>query len=253
MIRFARVVHVIGNAPNGKFDAKLVKLSISGSINEVSAYAKKLSDLEFLVEIVTATIGRELGLPIPEPIIAFSTDGNDILFASVDAKHPDLTRQLTITNHQTVANTPENMEIMQLLSNWEYISLAISFDEWIANGDRNTGNILFDGENIFTLIDHNLAMRLPFSPSSPVQNMLMNIKLSFTQDEVAKQRLRNNIQKIIHDIDKQLPRLATKDLAEQIKDIDSQLISDMIHFLEHRLGFLTSITLGKIPVKQLSL
>ena len=35
---------------------------------------------------------------------------------------------------------------------------VIGFDEWIANGDRNLGNILWDGQKEFYLIDHGLAM-----------------------------------------------------------------------------------------------
>lgn len=35
---------------------------------------------------------------------------------------------------------------------------VIGFDEWVANGDRNIGNILWDGQKEFYLIDHGLAM-----------------------------------------------------------------------------------------------
>lgn len=252
MIRVARIVSIIGNADNGRFNAKHVKLAFKDSAYEVSAYAKKLGDLDLLVEIVSALIGIELKLPIPEPVLAISIDGKEAWFASIDVKHPDLSRRLLIENDQ-VTNTPQNGKILKQLADWPAIHDAIGFDEWIANSDRNTGNILYDGKDQFFLIDHNLAMRLPFSPSAPINNVLLNIKLAFTRDDVSKQRLKNQIIFAIEGINYQIPQSICERLLQQAENLDRQILTDMVDFLIERLHHLTPITKSKITTKQLSL
>jgi hypothetical protein len=252
MIRVARIVSVLGKADNGRFNAQRVKLSFHDSKYEVSAYAKKLTDLDFLVEIVSALIGREINLPIPEPVIAVSMDDNDILFASVDVKYPDLTRRLTF-NNDTVKDSPDNQALFKTLSDWPTIHQAIGFDEWIANGDRNTGNVLYDGANQFFLIDHNLAMRPQFMPESPINNALLNIKLFFTQDEVGRQRIKNHIAVMISDMEPELPKTIVDRLLTEHDNLNRSVLMSMVDFLNQRLQHLTAITHQKIVTRQLSL
>jgi hypothetical protein len=44
-----------------------------------------------------------------------------------------------------------------ILSAWSQVGQAISFDELVANGDRNPGNVLWNGVQ-FTIIDHERAL-----------------------------------------------------------------------------------------------
>lgn len=252
MIRIARIVSVLGKADNGIFNAHRVKLIFHDSKYEVSAYAKKLGDQDFLVEILSALIGREIGLPIPEPIIAISLDGNDVLFASVDVEYPDLTRRLSLDNNK-IMPTPENSALLKKVSEWIHIYDAIGFDEWIANGDRNLGNILFDGNDKFFLIDHNQAMRLPFAPETPINNQLLNIKLLFTQDEVGKQRIKSHISVMVDGIDPNLPESIVNRLLAQHTGLDRTILKSMVDFLHQRLQHLTEIANQKIIIRQLSL
>lgn len=251
MIRTARIVNFLGDAGNGRFGAKRVTLAFAEHRYEITAYAKQLSELDFLVEIVSALMGREIGLPIPEPVIA--TDGKSYWFASVDLKYPDLGRSMAIKD-DALLDTPGNKAILQKLANWSEINYAIGFDEWIANGDRNVGNILLDSKGNFYLIDHNLAMRLPFSPESPIRNALLNIKLMFTaDDEVGRQRIKNKIESMINAIDPSLPRNIADRLLVQFSQLDSEILLNMVDFLYQRLQYLTAITHQKIPTRQQSL
>lgn len=99
--------------------------------------------------------------------------------------------------------------LLNILSDWPDINRAIGFDEWIANGDWHIGNILFDGANQFYLIDHNLDMRQPLSPDTPINNYLLNIKLFCTPDEIGRQRIKNQLAAIVNDIS---PDKATLDI-----------------------------------------
>lgn len=252
VIKVARIVSVLGDADNGLFGAKRVKLLFEENNYEVSAYAKKLSDLDFLVEILTALMGIEIGLPIPEPVIAISENGREAWFASIDVKHPDLSKRLLIENNE-ITNTPKNKSILSKLANWMLITDAISFDEWIANGDRNIGNVLYDGQDQFYLIDHNMAMRLPFSPDAPINNMLLTIKLLFTDDELSKQRLKNTINHTITTLSPDIPQKIADNLLKQASNLDAEILINMVEFLKQRLQYLTAITDKKIATKQISL
>ncbi|HGW4197937.1 HipA family kinase [Morganella morganii] len=116
-------------------------------IEELVVFAKELSDREMSIEIICATLGRKIGLPIPEPVILFDDD-EKIFFGSIDAEYPSLAHYIKDT---------KDPSIELKLSTWGGLSQAAFFDEWIAMDDRNNGNLLFDGEG-FILIDHESAI-----------------------------------------------------------------------------------------------
>ncbi|QDP47104.1 MAG: hypothetical protein Tp1111SUR522732_42 [Prokaryotic dsDNA virus sp.] len=252
MIRIGRVVNIVGKAPSGKFDAHLAYINMGDSVPECRAYIKELHPSQLIIELVCAILGRGLGLPIPEPVIAYSEDGKKQLFASVEVSYPDLNQFVEMRDTEII-NTPQNLIIFNKIAEWSDIVLAITFDELIANGDRNTGNILFDGVSSFTLIDHNLAMRAPFAPYFTINNQLMNIKLLFTKDELSKQRLKNSINQITRDIPKNLIIDVQKCLLSVNGHINIDLLHPIIHFLEERILNLSDITTRKIEVKQKTL
>lgn len=251
MIRTGRIVDFIGPAGNGIYGAQTVKIAFHDSRFEVSAYAKRLADLDFLVELMAALMGIEMGLPIPEPVAAVGED-NQVWFASVDMKFPDLSRFLFVHNNQ-IPNTPQNSEIFRRLANWPAIQHAIGFDEWIANNDRNIGNILFDGSDRFYLIDHNLAMRPSFAPDAAIENALLNTKLAFTEDELSRHRLKHQIEALIEKFDPALPQTIADRLSAQIRKIDDALLKSMVEFLNQRLNHLSAIAHQKIATRQQSL
>jgi len=251
MIKLARVVTVLGKADEGLFNCHRVRLTFHDSDYEVSAYAKKLSDLEMLVEIMAALIAREIGLPVPEPVIALHNE--ELLFASIDANYPNLNHRL-IWNNDNLTDAPENEVILKKLADWVSINQAIGFDEWIANDDRNTGNILWNGKETFVLIDHNRAMRLPFAPNQPINNQLLNIKLYFAQnDEVGKQRIKNQISALVAQIGNYLPSSIANKLLAEYDELSRETLTNIVDFLSQRLGYLTNIVHQKIPLRQQSL
>jgi hypothetical protein len=251
MIRAGRIVNFTGPAGNGIFGTQRVKLAFRDIRYEVDAYAKRLTDLEFLVELMAALMGKEIGLPIPEPVVALS-ETDEVWFASVDMKFPDLSRHLFIDNNQ-IPNTPQNTEIFYRLANWPAIQHAIEFDEWIANKDRNIGNVLFDGKDQFYLIDHNLAMQPPFTPETPIENALLNVKLEFTLDEPDRNNLRHQLEALINTFDPALPQTIANRLKAQIRKIDDGILNGMVDFLTQRLNHLVTINRQKIVTQQAQL
>ena len=232
----------MGDAPCGLFNAKIVKLSFSTDSYEFTGYAKQLAEYEFYAELMCAVVGRSIGMSIPEPVIAIDAR-NNIYFVSMAVNHPDVNHFINLNGESF---------IWKNLSNWSQACNAASFDEWIANGDRNRGNILFGGNENIYLIDHNLAMDKSIKHADPIaQNTFLTIKEAFSKDDVSKQRLRNNIEQSIIDINSSIPQQASQIIASVSNN--NAIISEMTQYLEARLLKLADITLAKIKTDQQNL
>jgi hypothetical protein len=126
-------------------------------------------------ELFATTLGRALGLAIPEgclvrarpsdlpesPIMA-AHSSEALLFASRETAAPDLKRRMKAEG--TVA-------IAALFTAWNEWAVCMTFDEWVANPDRNPGNILFGGPGDIWLIDHSHCFTGPnWNPPDLVPN-----------------------------------------------------------------------------------
>ncbi|MGY5450988.1 HipA family kinase [Agarivorans sp. MS3-6] len=45
-------------------------------------------------------------------------------------------------------------QCLESLKNWDALPILLAFDDWVANQDRNTGNITIKSRNDFRIIDH---------------------------------------------------------------------------------------------------
>lgn len=105
-------------------------------------------------ELVCAVIGRAVGLPIPEPFLVetgprsfprsrFGSDGRVLRFASEHVGGDTFQQLLNARSGYAE----------RLLSKWAHLLPVVVFDEWMANPDRNLGNILYVAGALY-LIDH---------------------------------------------------------------------------------------------------
>lgn len=150
-IRLGTLVADLGQAGTGINAA--TRSIVGTSAGEIEAYVKRLGDVrEILVEIVCATIARELRLPVPEPLLVLVPEylgGPQLAFGSAAIGQPNVAAFLATSEQTAVANR---------LRAWEHLLPAACFDEWIANYDRHLGNLLYNGDGDFWLIDHGLAV-----------------------------------------------------------------------------------------------
>jgi len=149
------------------------------SDGEIAVVAKRVPTREIAVEAICATLGRQLGLPIPEPILLFH-DGA-WYFGSVLMNHPDLARFIETTESAVIDE----------LSCWPPLLQAACFDELIVNPDRHNENLLYDGNGFF-LIDHGLCIPAGMSPTDYSEdyhcNRLLDLKISNLKCELDTQR-----------------------------------------------------------------
>jgi hypothetical protein len=152
---------------------------------DVTAICKSLPKRALLVEVLCARLGCQLGLPIPEPLWVIHSETQADLFGSVDTDYPSL--------RQLVKRT-DTAELKNRLLRWKDFPRAVGFDAWIANSDRNRGNILHDGGSNFWLIDHDQALN-GAADQNNIPNSLLD--LAATQDEVTRRRIKNALSTVL--------------------------------------------------------
>ncbi|MGB3610675.1 MAG: HipA family kinase [Cellvibrio sp.] len=210
------------------------------------AFIKPLSARKLYVECICATLGRHLGLPIPRPIIVqipphsigIANDQAILAFGSEDAGYPSLRRHL---------NDAEAFEKLALFG--KSLDLGV-FDEWIANTDRNVGNVLFDGGNNFTFIDHEHSIPENLNHSSPASDNQMIRCLFAVKSEFEKFKLNRECQINV------IPQYATVPLAilSEMTYATSYLseleIVQVIKFLEMRIEHLHNLLTSRFQIGQ---
>ncbi len=115
---------------------------------------KRAGDREIAAECLCALLGHALGLPTLVPVVVTDPRDNTLWFGAREVGYPSLSSRLRIGSH---ADARQMQALACILSAWSQVGQAISFDELVANGDRNPGNVLWNGVQ-FTIIDHERAL-----------------------------------------------------------------------------------------------
>jgi len=169
----------------GQYNDTVVGL-IDDGVQKHRAYIKLLgSDRQLFNELLVAHIGRALSLPIPVPyvvridssLLPESLQPPNVAspptkgFASIDKGSPSLRRLLDENGSPGVAQ--------RLFRDWKRFDDVAVFDEWLANIDRNAGNLLVHSPEEFWLIDHGHCLTGPnwksgdLDPFGQFQNRLL--------------------------------------------------------------------------------
>lgn len=220
------------------------------------AYVKLLPAKQLVNELVCCVLGRSIGLPIPDgflvavlrddypdsPGLQASGLSDALAFGSVSLPHPDLRRRIRL------GGLAAQDEFVRTWTGWRE---AMTFDEWIANRDRNTGNLLVGGEGDVWLIDHNNAFTGPswvaadLQPGVSIRNQVAeNIapRLTLPQRHAALQVVQQlSAQYTSVDIDETLilsrcePFLTMSDLAA-LRDFLRSRTAELLKLIGPRLG-----------------
>ena len=92
------------------------------------------------------------------------------------------------------------------LMKWTQFLPSIGFDTWIGNQDRTMTNLLFEGRNRYSLIDHGEALPQDMSPNSHHRNNFAEILI--TQNEQA------NPDKLAEKVKQKVGHFANVDFAQ---------------------------------------
>ncbi|MFZ3485306.1 HipA family kinase [Sphingomonas sp. 3-13AW] len=144
----------------------LILLDDAGSTT--TAVLKDLDARELANELLGASLARALELPCPAayltavPPDAFtatkapvSVEGERLVFASSDMSVPSV-------RFQYLGADPERQRfLVSAVAALPMIGRYYAFDSWIANVDRNAGNLLYGGPEEAWLIDHGQILGSP--------------------------------------------------------------------------------------------
>lgn len=124
--------------------------------SDVPIYLRLSTPLPVVAELLCAVIGRSVGLPVPEPFLVAVHRG-----ALPGSKMIDPAAEVTWTfasedvGGDTFAQMlrDDSASAQAMIRRWEHLVPVATFDEWMANPDRNFGNILFVANSLW-IIDH---------------------------------------------------------------------------------------------------
>lgn len=213
------------------------------------AFVKFVEPRSLYVECVCAVIGRSLGLSIPAPLIVRVTNaamssvpvGEAILaFGSEDAKYPSFRRYIN-------SDCAEAMKKLAAFS--KTIDVGI-FDEWIANWDRNIGNMLYDGKDDFYFIDHENAVPQDLECHLPAKDNQILRCLYSNLSEFEKHKLGKGVDNDFAPKLRAIPYalLSEKTLASHYLS-DSE-ITQVISFLSDRVSSIKTLFGLRVGIQQ---
>ncbi len=134
----------------GITDAQFAIVNIGGLSQR--CVVKHVGDREIAAECFCALLGHHLSLPVLVPVVVTDPRNNGLWFGARDVGYPSLSSRLTAS-----PTTGQLAVLTAILATWAHAPAVISFAELIANGDRNPGNVLWNGAT-FTIIDHERAL-----------------------------------------------------------------------------------------------
>lgn len=159
-------------------DGYLDKAAAGDADADVPIYFRLAERHTLAAELVCAVMARALGLPTPQPYVLHIAPGvlPGSRFADVAQTH------LCVATHdlggQDFAQLlrQDTDFAKKLLREWALLVPTATFDEWVANLDRNFGNILFVAQSLW-LIDHAEAFGGCNRPLFPLRGLT---KTAFT-------------------------------------------------------------------------
>lgn len=197
-VRVFRVASFGRRTPEGR-DSETYKAKLAFR-PPITAYVKfSLDQRQPIAEIAAAQLGRALGLNIPEPLLVFV----DTARLPKSSAFHDSGPQWTFASAQ-FGSRPMSVEHLyrkdedtyrQVMERWNQYEKTAAFDEWMANEDRNLGNLVYSAEKrTVALIDHGRCLANTYWPDSlndpgfSVSNALVDSYAGM--DSAQKERLR---------------------------------------------------------------
>lgn len=167
--------------------ARPINQGITGAVRGVAMFdgiprgviAKHGTLAEIAAECFCALFAKDLHLDAPE--CGLVLNGSEWWFASIDVGAPNLTQIFTLP--KAAIPSAVWLALAQELVAWPKIGRLLAFDVLIRNADRNTGNLLSDGED-WWLIDHARSMELWTYSNHKLYQLIKSVCDAATADDV---------------------------------------------------------------------
>ena len=219
-----------------------------GALEHVTAIVKPGTFGQIAAELFAATLAREHGMRIAEPILVFDPEAKELLAGSIDLDLPNI----CIAYPDLDPTVTADFEVlMQKIKAWPEHAMLCAFDEWIKNFDRNIKNLLWDGAGC-TPIDHAMSLN-QHNPHMKDANKLVTSLFSVIPDDVGKRRLCNQMKRSALAFDEACLTESTLQLSLIGYPLISEFAPIFDSFLKDRLPLLDRIIKARFPYGQLLL
>lgn len=114
-------------------------------------------------ELTGFAIGKACNLPLPNKIGMLKLP-EEFVRESQCCEWAIVVSEVPGDTLKSIYNSMDHhsfLPIFERLFEWSRIEDVLAFDDWIANGDRNIGNVVIAGESNYYLIDHSDALVKP--------------------------------------------------------------------------------------------
>lgn len=214
------------------------------------SYIKLLPLSRRYVETICAWLGREMGLPMPEPFFVEVAPDRIPPDCVVPANGGDLIHFATKEIPQAQPLRRANQFIGGAADHpWQSLVNAMVYDHLIANQDRSDENLLLDPYGKVWLIDHDRALgglgeRLFSDPYLPSHNFLMEmVKEQSARDRLA---LRHEVLRYCAAANHAASRVPYDSL-----NVPEPFADEADHFLRKRAEHLADLVLSDLGVPDL--
>ena len=213
-----------------------------------------------VAELLCAVVARALGLPAPEPFVVLVEPG---LLSSSVLLDPTM-RHLCVGTRDIGGTTfaqlllADSATAVQLIKNWSHLVPVTALDEWLANPDRNMGNILYVAQTLH-IIDHAEAfggsVRKLFPLAEITEDALANKLALVLNDPNANQRqiYLNQAKEWLTFTAGQLNVSAVVAMAEISRWQTAEEEVELVHFITNRLTIAHRLLCNRLGHPQLAL
>ena len=162
-VRYGDLVEPLIPMGNGSHETALARADTTAGRSRVLVKHTPLHEL--VREVLCNLLAQAVALPVPVPYVLKRSRGPTRTIDHVFGTDFSGGRSLARAAREAPATGNH-------LLRWPAFLKAIAFDEWIANGDRTAGNLLYLGRKGFALIDHGEALPNGIGPDTKVPNRL---------------------------------------------------------------------------------
>lgn len=228
----------------------VVQAALWANNGRKSGYLKLLDLAGIAKEALCWALARNLGLPMPQAYFVFANP--DDLPETKSGNSHNLAFGLEGTGIYT--NRISNRRTVESqLEEWHLALECGIFDEWIVNRDRIPNNLLFSGKNNFYLIDHDEALQAYASVESYSQSQILR-QLGENRTESERQAKLERAAYFLRRIQKlDWERINLMVDHENVPEIQPDMFSRHIEFLQQRASVLPAIVSSSLGIKQMRL
>jgi len=228
------------------------------------AYVKLLGPKALANEIICTLLGQSAKLPIPKGYLVHvsAADYPDSQFLKgnrykeIIAYGSESANAISFTRHFKLQDAEDEAQAYkEIFPKWSGWRDTVIFDEWLANDDRNPGNLLLGANKEIWLIDHTHAFRGPqWSRDGLTPNAYTHNRVAKHAERLLSRTEKNELGQYVHKLAATLRSLEIPEIIDRANAgelIDADDAAALKDFLTKRIDQLPGRISQHIDIKDM--